>query len=559
MDLEAAAEGAPGAVEIHDLLAQPRGEVGRERVVARMVNLGGGRQLRVDALVVLRLGDVPLIQHLLEDQVAPVGRGLGVGARGEGRRRGDDARQHRRLRRGQLLGTRIVAALTAAGVIPAEVGAGGRLDPVGALAEVDGVEVLGEDLVLVPMALQLVGERRLAELLEDRPAALCLERVLDELLGDGRGALGGAAGQDVRQAGSEHALDVDAAVLVEALVLDRDRRLLHVGRDLIGVGEDPVVVVEQRADPVALVVQDHRVLGRLELLLVLELRQVGRDRHHHPEEGRDDREQAEARQDDQQAELLDPAGLGLAGPAGADPAGETRGRRLAAAALGGSRLRNARRRDALSQRLHPVSAVGDALAPHAPEALHAAAEGVTEGGPAARDAALLGLGLEHRLEVDVLVLPLEPLPLDVQVEDRAGAARGPATSLLGEVACLARGGRPGGPTILLAQGRAGAGLEVLVPEAEPVAGVRRAVRRRPVRRSRSLIRRCRIRARAADGRCRSREPPPARGSQSALPIGPGLRRSRNRIRLSCRVGDAGARPAPGSIKAPERKSRGNTP
>ena len=60
----------------------------------------------------------------------------------------------------------------AAGVGVAEVGAGRRLDPVGALAEVDRVQVLGEDFVLAPVALEPVGERRLAELLEDRSAAL---------------------------------------------------------------------------------------------------------------------------------------------------------------------------------------------------------------------------------------------------------------------------------------------------------------------------------------------------------------------------------------------------
>ena len=222
-------------------------------------------------------------------------------------------------------------ARAAAGVLLPEVGAGGRLDAVGALAEVDGVEVLGEDLVLGPLALEVVGERGLAELLEDGSRALRLERVLDELLGDRRGALGGPAGQDVGQAGSGHALDVDAVVLVEAAVLDRDGGLLHVGRDLIGVVQDALVVVQQRPDLVALIVEDDRVLGLGELLLVLELRQVLRDRHHHPEEGRDDREQAEAGQDDQQAKLLDAAGLRLAGTPRADPAGQARGRRLAVA------------------------------------------------------------------------------------------------------------------------------------------------------------------------------------------------------------------------------------
>ena len=54
-------------------------------------------------------------------------------------------------------------------VVGAEVRARGRLDAVGAVAEVDRVQVLGEDLLLGPLARQVVGERGLAQLLEHRP------------------------------------------------------------------------------------------------------------------------------------------------------------------------------------------------------------------------------------------------------------------------------------------------------------------------------------------------------------------------------------------------------
>src|SRR5262245_31025386 len=97
--------------------------------------------------------------------------------------RGDDPGERRGLPR-QKLGRAAVARTSASGVVPAEVGLRRRLDAVGALAEVDLVQVLGEDLVLVPVPLELVGERRLPELLEDRSRALGLQRVLDELLGD---------------------------------------------------------------------------------------------------------------------------------------------------------------------------------------------------------------------------------------------------------------------------------------------------------------------------------------------------------------------------------------
>ena len=61
---------------------------------------------------------------------------------------------------------------------------------------------------------------------------LGLEGVLDELLGDRRGALRGAVAEDVLDQGAADALEVDAAVLVEARVLDRDHGVLDVGGDL---------------------------------------------------------------------------------------------------------------------------------------------------------------------------------------------------------------------------------------------------------------------------------------------------------------------------------------
>ncbi len=193
----------------------------------------------------------------------------------------------------------------AARVGAAEVGASGGLDPVGALAEVDRVEVLGEDFVLSPVVLQAVGERRLAELLEDRAAFFGGQGVLDELLGDRRGALLGALAEDVADQGAGDALEVDAVVFVEARVLDRDHRVLDVRRDLPRGEQDLVLVAGQGADRLARGVEDLAVLRGLVLGEVVDRRQVARDGGHHPEDHRDKPQHAEPQHNEEDAQLLE--------------------------------------------------------------------------------------------------------------------------------------------------------------------------------------------------------------------------------------------------------------
>ena len=149
----------------------------------------------------------------------------------------DHAGQQGGLPRLQLLDAELVTGRAAAFVLGlmAEVGLGGGLDPVGAAAEVDRVQVGGDDLVLGPLVGELVGEGGLAELLEDRAVGLGLEGVLDELLLDRGGALDAALAADVGEQGAGDPAQVDAAVVVEALVLDRHHRLLDDRGDLAGV------------------------------------------------------------------------------------------------------------------------------------------------------------------------------------------------------------------------------------------------------------------------------------------------------------------------------------
>src|SRR5262249_23038110 len=138
-----------------------------------------------------------------------------------------DAREQRRL--GEIERLRAVA----------EVRLGSRLDAVGAVAEVDGVQVRGEDLDLRPVPrprLELPRERRLFQLARDR-SLIADERVLDELLRDRRAALHGALVTDVLPGRPDDPAQVDAAMLVEALVLDVDDRVLHPRRDAVPADE----------------------------------------------------------------------------------------------------------------------------------------------------------------------------------------------------------------------------------------------------------------------------------------------------------------------------------
>ena len=81
----------------------------------------------------------------------------------------------------------------------------------------------------------------------------------DELLGDRRGAAG-AAGQGVEPGGDDGA-HVEAGVRPEILVLDRGRRIDHLGRDVVELDELSTKDAEagelDRAGPV---VDDRRLL-----------------------------------------------------------------------------------------------------------------------------------------------------------------------------------------------------------------------------------------------------------------------------------------------------------
>ncbi len=156
---------------------------------------------------------------------------LAKGTRAVGRRGGGRVDRGRALRvvvRGALEHRRQEGALTRVeldGVL-VEVRTRGGLDAVGVAAVVRGVQVAGEDVVLLDGRPHLDRDEDLLELAADRLGLVVKARVLHILLGDGGATLGLTARRHVED-GARDALRVDAAVGVEGLVLLGDDRVPH--------------------------------------------------------------------------------------------------------------------------------------------------------------------------------------------------------------------------------------------------------------------------------------------------------------------------------------------
>ena len=179
------------------------------------------------SLIVLLLVDPALLIHLLEDGLLP---GFIVFAADEGVvlrgvvRDADDAR---------ALGEREVLRLLA------EVGLGGSVDAVAALAEVDDVEVPLHDLFLIIGLLEFERLEDLEQLALHGDIVL-LGEVFDELLRDGRAAEVVFHRQEHVDERARRAVPVHALVLIKALVLDGDGRMLHILGDVGIVDPDAV-------------------------------------------------------------------------------------------------------------------------------------------------------------------------------------------------------------------------------------------------------------------------------------------------------------------------------
>ena len=241
----------------------------------------------------------PCWKQLVEHVGAPLACGRRMLDRVVERGAGGDPGEERRLGEREL-----------GRALAAEVGSRRLEDPVGAVPEVDRVEVRRQDPVLRPALRELPGERRLAHLAGDRLVVAAVG-VLDVLLRDRRAALDDRLVADVLPGGAEDAAHVDAVVLVEPLVLDRDDRLLHDRRDLLRGDEHAALVAAEDREhaPLARLVR-RRVDDGVDVAARvgrIERPELAPDRRHQAVAERHGREREENEQERQEPRLSDPA------------------------------------------------------------------------------------------------------------------------------------------------------------------------------------------------------------------------------------------------------------
>ena len=199
----------------------------------------------LEGLVVFRLADVVVAQHVFEHQFLAV-FGAGGGGRViwiELRRRVRNAGQHGSLRDIEVLGRL------------GEVGLRGGLGAVGLVAVEDLVQIQRQDVVLRKAALDLEREGGLAHLPLDRGIATD-EHPLDQLLGDGAGPLLNPLVGDIGDGRRDDAADVNAVVGVEEPVLQGNGGVDQMwgdGREWHHGADDALRVLDVQQDAIAVV------------------------------------------------------------------------------------------------------------------------------------------------------------------------------------------------------------------------------------------------------------------------------------------------------------------
>ena len=231
-----------------------------------LVGCGRVRRVCLQRLGLLALGDlwadVAAGGHLPQDDVAAFAGVARVGDRVVALGRADHPGDRRRLPQGQVVHRGREVALR------------GLADPVDALAERDPVEIALEDLLLGQQLLDLDRPQRLLQLAVVAVLGAPLHvdvGVLDELLGDRRGAALDLPGDEVAGGGADDRLDVDAVVLPELVVLGRDDGVDEVLRDVLQRHHQPGLTERD--------LRDLRAVGGVDEGVLVDRVGVGQGRH----------------------------------------------------------------------------------------------------------------------------------------------------------------------------------------------------------------------------------------------------------------------------------------
>ena len=262
LDPQPAFEHRVSAEPLVEVAAHLFGEVHRGHVVG--VRLVGREHRYVGHRVFgALLVDRPHREHAADHRLSPALGGVPVAVGRVLRRALGQAREHRRLGHRQLAHVLVEVRLRR------------RPDPVGAVSEVDLVQIEVEDFVLAEARLDLARQDHLSDLAAE--AALGAEQhLLHELHRDRARAFLDLAGAQVDPGGPDDGPVVDPRVLEEVLVLGGHEGEAGVLGDL-GEGRDVAPLVVVLADREAVAVDDHAREGRSEVLDALEVRQIAEE------------------------------------------------------------------------------------------------------------------------------------------------------------------------------------------------------------------------------------------------------------------------------------------
>ena len=155
-----------------------------------------------------------------------------------------------------------------------EIAACRHVDAPGAAAEVDRVDVDLENLVLAERLVDARGHDHLADLALVADVVTD-QKILGDLLGDGRAALRPPGLCDVGDEGADQAALVDALVLIEALVFRGNESV----RNIVGKLRErhplaALIGLKQLGEFLALAVEYHAGAGQLQIFQLVVVRQV---------------------------------------------------------------------------------------------------------------------------------------------------------------------------------------------------------------------------------------------------------------------------------------------